>query len=102
MSTGGGEQPLWARDGQELFYRNGDALMAVPIESDAQSFVHGTPEVVFEGEYANPLGGRTYDASLDGERFLMLKEVEDPSAPTQIIVVLNWLTEVERLVPTAE
>ena len=101
VSTDGGGQPLWARDGQELFYRNGGAMMAVPIETEP-TFAAGNPEVVFEGEYATPLGGRTYDVSLDGEQFLMMKEATDRSEPTRIIVVLNWFTELERLVPTNE
>jgi hypothetical protein len=44
---------------------------------------------------------RTYDISPDGERFLVLKPVEDTqTAPAQIVVVQNWLEEVKRLVPT--
>ena len=96
VSRGGGVQPLWARDGEELFYRDGDAMMAVPIESD-QTFVAGNPEVIFEAEYAPTLGGRNYDVSLDGELFLMIKGVEDASEPTRIIVVLNWFEELRRL-----
>ena len=94
VSTNGGTQPLWARNGEELFYRNGDAMMAVPIGTDP-TFAVGNPEVVFEGDYANPLGGRSYDH--DGERFLMLKEVEDDS---RIVIVQNWVEELNRLVPT--
>ena len=70
-------------------------MMAVPIESD-QTFVAGNPEVIFEGAYATSFGGRAYDVSLD-ERFLMMKEVEDTSEPTRIIVVLNWFEELRRL-----
>ena len=42
-----------------------------------------------------------YDVSPDGQRFLMLKPVEQKEAPlTQINVVLNWTEELKRLVPT--
>jgi len=100
VSTGGGTQPLWARDGQELFYRNSDAMMAVSIETDP-SFVAGNPEIVFEDQFLMiNQGGRDYDVSLDGERFLMIKDVEDTSATSQIIVVENWFEELKRLVPT--
>ncbi len=49
VSTGGGVQPLWARSGQELFYRNGEAVIAVSIDTDP-SFTQGNPEVMFEGQ----------------------------------------------------
>ena len=101
VSTDGGEQPLWARDGQELFYRSGDAMMAVHIETDP-TFAAGNPEVVFEGQYERTLGGRTYDISLDGEQFLMMKDVEGTLETPQIIVVLNWFEELKRLAPAPE
>jgi len=41
----------------------------------------------------------TYDVSSDGQRFLMVKEVEQSSAATQINVVLNWFTELKQRVP---
>ena len=45
--------------------------------------------------------GHAYDVSLDGTRFLTFGEEEEaPATPTEIRVVLNWLTELERLVPT--
>jgi len=103
VSTGGGTEPLWARDGETLFYRGEEALMAVPVEI-AQGFAAGNPEVVFEGsQYSVGLGfgGRSYD-TVDGERFLMIRPFQDASSTTQFIVVLNWLRELERLVPTAE
>jgi hypothetical protein len=42
---------------------------------------------------------RTYEQSLDGRRFLMLKGVPS-AAPPSLVVVLNWLEELKRLVPT--
>jgi hypothetical protein len=44
-------------------------------------------------------GGRAYDVSPDGKRFLMIKAV-DTSAASQVIVVENWFTELERLART--
>src|SRR5512139_3168159 len=32
VSTSGGDSPLWSPDGRELFYRNGDSVMAVPVK----------------------------------------------------------------------
>jgi hypothetical protein len=63
--------------------------------------------VLFQGDYATsqgPLGGGqrgwgvAYDVSADGQRFLMVKELEQ--SPAQINVVLNWFEELKRRVPT--
>jgi serine/threonine-protein kinase len=106
ISNDGGTRPLWARSGQELFYlAPSGSLMSVRIERDP-SFVAGTPTTLFTGEYfgtATGLGGRTYDVSLDGQKFLMIKSVgtsDQTSSPPSIIVVQNWLEELKRLVPT--
>ena len=40
-----------------------------------------------------------YDVSADGQRFLMVKELEQATSPTPINVVLNWLDELKRRVP---
>ncbi|MEE8625732.1 MAG: hypothetical protein V3T19_10365, partial [Acidiferrobacterales bacterium] len=98
---GGGTQPLWARSGRELFYRNGEAVTAGSNDTDP-SFAAGNPEVVFEGQYFGAGGGRSYDVSPDGERFLMVKLLEGAPAMSQIIVVQNWLEELKRLAPAAE
>jgi dipeptidyl aminopeptidase/acylaminoacyl peptidase len=101
VSTDGGTEPLWAPNGDELFYRSGDKMMAVSIETDSELDV-GSPEVLFEGRFATthrPDTPRNYAVSEDGQRFLMVRTVDDP-APTQINVVLNWFEELERLVPT--
>ncbi len=101
VSPDGGTEPLWSSSGRELFYRNGDKMMAVRVETEAKLRV-GTPEVLFEGRFAithRPDTPRNYDVSRDGQRFLMVQTVDDP-APTQINIVLNWFEELERLVPT--
>ncbi len=88
----------WRR-GREISYRNGETVIAVPIQTDP-SFTMGNPEVMFEGDYLLAAGGPNYDISPDGERFPMITQVEDTSATSQIIVVQNWFEELKRLVPT--
>jgi eukaryotic-like serine/threonine-protein kinase len=100
ISTDGGTEPIWNRNGRELFYRSGDKMMAVDIATQP-SFIAGKPRMLFEGPYL-PAPGTVpnYDVSPDGQRFLMLKPVEQAgAAPTQINVVLNWSEELKRLVP---
>ena len=101
ISKGGGRRPLWAPDGRELFYLvPGTKLMAVDVQTET-SFAAGNAEVVFEGRYSEGPFGRTYDISPDGKRFLMIKESGSNETPsTELILVLNWLEELKRLVPT--
>src|SRR5207248_6427742 len=73
ISSGGGTQPVWARNGRELFYRSGDKLMAVQVDTRA-GFAAGKPTMVFEGRYlAGAPGFPAYDVSLDGQRFVMIR-----------------------------
>ena len=103
VSTAGGVQPLWARNGRELFYVAPDgALMAVQWRGSPESA--GAPTRLIEGRYSRGVGGTTvrqYDVSADGQRFLMMKEEarETDLAPS-INVVQNWFGELRRLVPT--
>jgi Tol biopolymer transport system component/tRNA A-37 threonylcarbamoyl transferase component Bud32 len=101
ISTEGGAEPLWNRNGRELFYRNGSKLMAVEITTKP-SFSPGTPKMLFEGQYQTlpTISTPNYDVSPDGQRFLMLKPTEqEQSATTQINVVLNWFEELKQKVP---
>ncbi|NIW24138.1 MAG: hypothetical protein GWN29_05960, partial [Gammaproteobacteria bacterium] len=72
----GGTQPLWARSGQELFYRSGEEVMAVSIQP-GPGFVAGNPQRLFEDDYILGPGGRNYDVSPDGEAFLMIRTLQD-------------------------
>ena len=66
ISTSGGTEPVWSRDGRELFYLNGDAMMAVEIRT-SPTFSAGTPRLLFEGRYVrSPNGVASYDVSADG------------------------------------
>jgi len=100
ISIDGGREPVWAPDGKELFYRNGDQMMVVSVVT-APTFQAQTPRLLFEGSYRYDPESLTsnYDISPDGQRFVMVKETEDQEAG-QINVVLNWFEELKRLVPT--
>ena len=98
ISTEGGTEPAWNRNGRELFYRSGDKMMAVEVTTQP-AFAAGKPRMLFEGRYQpSPVQSTNYDVSPDGQRFLMLKPTEQ-AAPTQINVVLNWFEELKRKVP---
>ena len=98
VSSDGGQELAWAPDGRELFYRSGDRMMAVDIVT-RPTLRPGTPRLLFERAFAKGGPWRDYDVSLDGRRFLMLKPTMEDVALTQLNVVLNWLEELNRLVP---
>ena len=94
VSTGGGTRAVWNPNGRELFYRNGDAIMAVTVSTNGELTL-GKPTRLFEQRF---LGG--FDVTPDGQRFVMVipKESETPR-PTQLNLILNWGEELNRLVP---
>ncbi len=94
ISTAGGREPVWSRDGRELFFRNGEQMLVVDVEF-GESFAPGQPRVLFEGPYElSPLPNQFYDVAPDGERFVMIQRVDNP--PTEIRVVLNAIDEIRR------
>jgi serine/threonine-protein kinase len=94
VSTDGGTEPLWSRDGQELFYRSANKVVSVAIETEPV-FGVGTREVLFEEAYVGRIVLANYDIHPDGERFVMIKTGEESG---ELIVVLNWFEELRRRV----
>ena len=95
ISTNGGKEPVWSRDGRELFYRENTALMAVSVEV-GDSFRAGVPKLLFDGPYvADGTGHASYDVSPDGQRFLMIHNPE--GRLTELRVVLNFPEELKAL-----
>ena len=73
ISTTGGEEPYWRRDGKELFYIAGKRLMVVDVKTDGQVFHPGVPRPLFEvrlgvGAPQKPLPGRRQRSALSGQR----------------------------------
>ena len=97
VSPGGGTSPLWNHTGNELFYRNGNKIMAVSVATTPDATL-GTPRVLFEGPYSygSTVALANYDVSADGQRFLMVKP---ESAVAHLSIVQNWFSELTRLVP---
>lgn len=92
VSTGGGDQPEWRRDGKELFYlSSAKQLMSVPVISGA-AFQAGIPAPLFEVfvPAKSMTGDRNdYVVADNGQRFLVCSFV-DKELARPIIVVSNW------------
>jgi serine/threonine-protein kinase len=103
VSIDGGTEPVWSRNGREIFYRSGSRMMVVETTMQP-SFSAGKPRMLFEGPYFTtefPTTTVSYDVSADGQRFLVVKQTEAASrSAEQINVVLNWFEELKRRVPT--
>jgi serine/threonine-protein kinase len=88
VSTAGGRHAVWSHDGRQLYYWEGDRLIAVMMTFDPAPAV-GTRTALFSGRYQDD-----FDVVADGSRFLMIQ-----SQPTgvDLIAVPNWRTELRRL-----
>jgi eukaryotic-like serine/threonine-protein kinase len=95
VSTAGGTQPCWRRNGKELFYLSVDSkIMAVPVKM-GDTFEAGIPRPLFRIDSVmgiDAVGASEYDVTADGERFLVsMADAEARSLP--ITVVVNWTAE---------
>jgi Tol biopolymer transport system component len=95
VSTAGGVLPVWAKNGQELFYRSGDRIMGVPVTL-GETFSSGTPQPLFEAPfYEGDPGSPNYDVAPDGQRFVMVFP-SDTGGPARLHVVQGWKAEILR------
>ncbi len=113
ISSEGGTDPLWNRLGHEIFYRNGDKMMVVPVMTAGASgeFQAGMPRLLWEGHYSHGMSSScgppgvsssNYDVTADGKRFLMVKDDELDDGSTSLVVVLNWTEEMKRAMHAPE
>ena len=94
-SIDGGMQPRWRRDGKELFYVQGDTLMAVEVTS-APNFSPGEVRPLFNDANLVPANANQvmYDVAAEGQRFVLTAAVESEQSNTPSIhVVQNWYEE---------
>ena len=99
VSTSGGVQPLWSRNGRELFFIDrARGMIAVPVDTGSSTFAFGNAVKLFDAPTGQTYLGRDYDVTSDGQRFLWVRE----SAATQrggsaapMVLVLNWFEELK-------
>jgi Tol biopolymer transport system component len=98
ISTEGGNYPMWARSGREIFFRSEDKMMSAPAETQP-TFKTGTPRMLFRG--GNYLGLGNYDVAPDGQHFLMINEKQAPTSSKELSIILHWTEELKHRVPPA-
>jgi hypothetical protein len=88
MSTRGGSQPTWRRDGREMFYLAADgAMMAVPVTSESR-FEYGAEVTLFHLPSQQVLApfAPSYAVDGDGKRFLIRSELTTGAYRTVTVV----------------
>ena len=98
VSTDGGSEPIWAHSGRELFYRHGEKMMVLDIQTQPL-LKNGPPRMLFERK-AFPDGSRQWDVAPDDQHFLIVRASEQAeSGLLHINIVQNWFEELKRLAP---
>jgi hypothetical protein len=101
ISQGGGNWPMWSRNGKELYYvgnTGGQAdrpFMAVPVKTAGTTFDWSPGVRLFNMAPYMRSAQRGCDVSLDGTRFLVVSDANAPSAVTRAVMryVTNWFEE---------
>jgi eukaryotic-like serine/threonine-protein kinase len=90
ISTNGGEQPRWVRNGREIVYRIGTKMMSAAVQTEPK-FGAAKPVELFDRKFdrGGSVGG--YDVTPDGQTFVMTRS--EKAHPTEIRVVVGWSGE---------
>jgi serine/threonine-protein kinase len=72
VSVLGGTEPVWSRDGRELYYRTSDSLMAASVALSPSFAVTGRRRL-FNGTFLSGGFLREFDVAPDGQHFVMVR-----------------------------
>jgi len=91
VSTQGGTQPDWRRDGRELYFLDQNkTLMAVAVQAAGERLEFGTLVPLFKAPVADPWGRNHYQPGADGRRFLInVLDTTQPVGSPDVVVVLD-------------
>jgi hypothetical protein len=89
VSSGGGSEPVWSRDGQRLFYRGESQLIAATIRPGPSFSVASRDTVVREPFVYATNPHANYDVMPNGRQFIFLKAISEG----ELIAVTNWKDE---------
>ncbi|MBI3047872.1 MAG: PD40 domain-containing protein [Acidobacteria bacterium] len=92
VSTAGGSWPRWRRDGEEIFYLAADnKLMAAEVDGRGSAFAVGAVRPLFDMRGIAANFRAMYNVSPDGQRFLVVSPLEEPTpSPTVLTLLVNW------------
>lgn len=94
VSSAGGERPQFGPNGREIFFSSafnaGKKLMVVSFQREPE-VVLGSPQQLFGSEIQGLRVDARYDIAAAGDRFLMVREINEPDQAERIMVFENWL-----------
>jgi serine/threonine-protein kinase len=96
VSEAKGSEPMWSRDGRELFFRSGHAFYAADVQTRPE-FRAGRPRRLCEApleEGDSVL--QNFDVSPDGRRFLGIQGPKAVPAPLEVVYIPDWADELKQ------
>src|SRR5215469_12858441 len=90
ISSEGGQEPRWVRNGREITYRTGSRMMSVSVQ-EQPIFQTTKPVELFDSKFDAGLGVAGYDVTADGQGFIMTRSQH--TSPTEILILIGWPTE---------
>jgi hypothetical protein len=90
VSRNGGSQPVWRRDGTELYFLGPDSMLMSAAVMPGAAFSHDTPRPLFQTRMrpTYPPFPVDYDVTANGQRFLISSA--RPDTGPVISIVANW------------
>jgi hypothetical protein len=104
ISTGGGQESVWSRNGRELFYETLDnRIMVSTYTAKADSLAADKPRLWSNTQIRNIAGAQwNLDLAPDGKRFAVIPRPEatdDQKGSVHVTVLINFFDELRRRVP---
>ena len=94
VSAESGHEPMWSRDGSEIYYRNASSFFSVQVQTDP-TFVLGSRQELFTGEFRQNNNHSDYDIHPTTGEFILFKS---GTGSADLVVVLNWFEELKQRV----
>jgi serine/threonine protein kinase/dipeptidyl aminopeptidase/acylaminoacyl peptidase len=104
VSNAGGTDPVWRRNGGELYYRSENKMMMLTVDTRGSELRASAPRQLWEGDYSSGSGAScgmpgvssaSYDVTPDGQRFLMVRDDDASSFSNRVVLVLNFAEEIK-------
>jgi serine/threonine-protein kinase len=85
VSAGGGDEPMWSRDGRRLYYRSANKMMAASVVTTSGRFAITAREALFDDGFMRTANHPNYDVTPDGSGFLMVQRGDSASSAKVVI-----------------
>ena len=94
VSTGGGREPVWSRDGKRLLYRSGSRMMSADVTATPELRIT-TRQILFDAPFTSDPYHPNFDIAPDGKSFVMIRPMYEDR---QMVMVVNWADELKQRV----